>query len=91
MKANSEKVALLSPTDNSVLAYPGLDGQADHVKVRGKWSQLMLGVGDYESAVRALPPAASEQDKLIEFFSGDRDYLNDLSQSEKQSYNDLQG
>jgi spermidine dehydrogenase len=86
MKANSEKVALLSPTDNSVLAYPGLDGQADHVKVRGKWSQLMLGVGDYESAVRALPLAASEQDKLIEFFSGEVDYLNDLSLSEKQSY-----
>ena len=86
MKANSEKVALLSPTDNSVLAYPGLDGQADHVKVRGKWSQLMLGVGDYVSAVRALPLAASEQDKLIEFFSGEVDYLNDLSLSEKQSY-----
>jgi len=86
MKANSEKVALLSPTDNSVLAYPGLDGQADHVKVCGKWSQLMLGVGDYVSAVRALPLAASEQDKLIEFFSGEVDYLNDLSLSEKQSY-----
>ncbi len=55
-------------------------------KVRGKWSQLMLGVGDYESAVRALPLAASEQDKLIEFFSGEVDYLNDLSLSEKQSY-----
>ena len=46
----------------------------------------MLGVGDYESAVRALPLAASEQDKLIELFSGEVDYLNDLSLSEKQTY-----
>ena len=46
----------------------------------------MLGVGDYESAVRALPLPASEQDKLIELFSGEVDYLNDLSQSEKQTY-----
>ncbi len=37
MKANSEKVALLSPTDNSVLAYPGLDGQADHAGLQSPW------------------------------------------------------
>jgi spermidine dehydrogenase len=86
MKANSEKVALLNTTGDNLLAFPGLDGQAGHVKIRGKWGQLMLGVGDYKSAVQALPLAASEQDKLIELFSGDRDYLEDLSQSEKQTY-----
>ena len=89
MKANSENVALLSATADSVLAFPGVDGKegyTSHKKIRAKWRQLMLGVGDYASAVRALPLPVSEQDKLIEFFSGDRDYLNDLSQSEKQSY-----
>ena len=86
MEANSEKVALLDSAGDNLLAFPGLDGKAGHVKIRGKWSQLMLGVGDYESAVRALPLAASEQDKLIELVSGEVDYLNDLSQSEKQTY-----
>ena len=38
------------------------------------------------AAVRALPLPGSEQDKLIEFFSGDRDYLDDLSLTEKQAY-----
>ena len=46
----------------------------------------MLGVGDYKSAVRALPLPASEQDTLIELFSGEVDYLDDLPQSEKQTY-----
>tara|TARA_B110000196_G_scaffold75177_1_gene64540 strand:- start:84 stop:1370 length:1287 start_codon:yes stop_codon:yes gene_type:complete len=46
----------------------------------------MLGIGDYESAVRALPMPEAEQDKLIELFSGEVDYLSDLSLSEKQSY-----
>jgi spermidine dehydrogenase len=83
MKANLEDVALLSTTADSMLALPGPEG---HVKVRGKWIQLMLGIGDYESAVRALPLPASEQDKLIELLSGDRDYLDDLSLSEKSAY-----
>jgi spermidine dehydrogenase len=54
--------------------------------VRGKWIHLMLGIGDCESAVRALPLPASEQDKLIEFFGGEHDYLADLSLSEKSTY-----
>jgi spermidine dehydrogenase len=68
-----------------MLALPGPEG---HVKVRGKWIQLMLGIGDYESAVRALPLPVSEQNKLIELLSGDRDYLDDLSLSEKSAYVD---
>ncbi len=83
MDANMSDVALLSTTADSVLALPGPEG---HVKVRGQWIQLMLGIGDYESAVRALPLPASEQDKLIELLSGDRDYLEDLSLREKSAY-----
>ena len=83
MNANMNDFAFLSTTADSVLALPGPEG---HVKVRGQWIQLMLGIGDYESAVRALPLPASEQDKLIELLSGDRDYLEDLSLSEKYTF-----
>jgi len=89
MKANLENVPLLSSTGDSLLAFPGQEGKeghAGHTKIRASWSQLMLGVGDYKSAVRALPLPASEQDKLIELFSGEVDYLDDLPQSEKQTY-----
>ncbi len=54
--------------------------------VHGKWTQLMLGVGDYQSAVRALPLAPSEQDRLIEFFSGEVNYLEPLPLDEQQAY-----
>ncbi|HIE90020.1 MAG TPA: NAD(P)/FAD-dependent oxidoreductase [Gammaproteobacteria bacterium] len=83
MIANTDEITLLSASDDNLLAFPGPKG---HVKVRGKWSQLMLGLGDYESAVRALPLAATEQGKLVELLSGERDYLDDLSLSEKQAY-----
>ena len=83
MQSNMKDIGFLSPMADSVLAVPGPDG---HVKVRGEWIKLMLGIGDYESAVRALPLPAAEQDKLIELISGDRDYLEDLSLSEKSTY-----
>jgi len=83
MAANMGESAMLSPTADTMLAYPGPDG---HVKVRGQWTRMMLGVGDYESAVRELPMPASEQDKLIELISGDVDYLEDLSLGEKGEY-----
>ena len=83
MATNIGESAMLSMTADTMLAYPGPDG---HVKVRGQWTKMMLGVGDYESAVRALPLPNSEQDKLIELISGDVDYLEDLSLGEKGEY-----
>ncbi len=83
MKTNLGESAMLNPTADSMLAYPGPDG---HVKVSGPWIKMMLGVGDYESAVRALPLPDSEQNKLIELISGDVDYLEDLSLAEKGTY-----
>ncbi|MEH6551778.1 MAG: FAD/NAD(P)-binding protein [Pseudomonadales bacterium] len=83
MKANMDEYGILGLNTGSVLTLPGPNG---HVSVAAKWSTLMLGVGDYESAIRALPLPKSEQDKLIEFISGDRDYLNELPLSEKQAY-----
>jgi spermidine dehydrogenase len=83
MAANIGESAMLSTTADSMVAYPGPHG---HVKVRGEWIKMMLGVGDYESAVRALPLPDSEQDKLIELIRGDIDYLDDLSLGEKSTY-----
>ena len=87
MDANMSDMALLSTTSDSLLALPGLEGHAEgHVKVRGNWIQLMLGIGDYETAVRALPLPTVEQDKMVELLGGDRDYLEDLSLMEKSAY-----
>jgi spermidine dehydrogenase len=83
MVANMAEFEFLDSGADTMLALRGPDG---HVKVRGKWIQLMLGVGDYETAVRALPLPASEQDKVIELINGERDYLADLSLSEKSTY-----
>ena len=83
MAANTADRGMLSTTADSMLAYPGPNG---HEKVRGQWARMMLGVGDYESAVRALPLPGSEQDKVIELISGDVDYLEDLSLAEKRTY-----
>jgi spermidine dehydrogenase len=83
MKTNIGEFSILSSDTGTALAFPSAEG---HVSVVGKWSEFMLGIGDYESAVRALPMPEAEQDKLIELFSGEVDYLSDLSLSEKQSY-----
>ncbi len=83
MRENMGEYALMSAKAETMLSLPGADG---HVSVAGKWLRLMFGIGDFESAVGALPLPESEQDKLIEFISGEVDYLKELSESEKQTY-----
>jgi spermidine dehydrogenase len=68
--------------DNGV-ALPGPDG---HVTVGGNWNAVMYGGDGYEATVRALPIPASEQDTLIDYFGGKRDFLDELSLSEKWDY-----
>ena len=68
--------------DNGI-AMPGADG---HVTVGGNWLAAMFGGKDYEKSVRALPLPEGEQDKLINFFAGHQDCLDDLSVSEKWEY-----
>ena len=68
--------------DNGI-AMPGADG---HVTVGGNWLAAMFGGKDYEKSVRALPLPEGEQDKLINFFAGHQDCLDDLSLSEKWDY-----
>jgi spermidine dehydrogenase len=68
--------------DNGV-AVPGPEG---HVTVGGNWLAAMFGGKDHEESVRSLPLPAAEQDKLIDFFAGNRDFLDGLSLSEKWDY-----
>ena len=42
--------------------------------------------GDFETAIKVLPISVIEQDKLIEFLSGERNYLDDLSLRESYRY-----
>jgi len=68
--------------DNGV-AVPGLGG---HVAVDGNWMAAMFGGKDHEESVRALPLPVDQQDKLIDLFAGNRDFLDGLSLSEKWDY-----
>jgi spermidine dehydrogenase len=83
MKANMHKFDTSSSQASTVMALSGPDG---HVSVTGQWPNFMLGIGDYEAAILALPLPKSEQGKIIELLSGERDYLSDLSLSEKKAY-----
>jgi spermidine dehydrogenase len=68
--------------DNGV-ALPGPDG---HVSVGGNWLAAMFGGQHHEASVRALPLPADQQDKLIDFFAGNQDFLDGLSLGEKWDY-----
>lgn len=65
------------------MTVPTSDG---HVTLGGHWMKFMHGRGDFSEAVRALPFPPDEQDKLIDFFGGERDYLDDMSLIEKWDY-----
>jgi spermidine dehydrogenase len=84
MDANTaDDFAMANVAADNVLALPGKSG---HETVGGNWLLTMNGKGDYERSVRALPIPASEQEKLITLFGGDRDYLEDLSLGEKLDF-----
>jgi spermidine dehydrogenase len=68
--------------DNGV-AMPGPDG---HITLGGNWFAVMYGGEGYEETVRALPIPPGEQDILIDYFGGKRDFLDGLSLSEKWDY-----
>ncbi|MGB0620082.1 MAG: NAD(P)-binding protein [Myxococcota bacterium] len=76
---------LLGGGGPTMLAMPG-SGEGEHVAVTGEWSKLMLGIGDYASAIRSLPIVRKEQDKLIALFGGEVDFLEGLSATEKEVY-----
>ena len=83
LKTNIGGFSILSSGTSTALSLPSIEGQ---VSVVGKWPGFMLGIGEYESAVRALPVAEAEQDKLVDLLGGKVDYLSNMSLSEKKSY-----
>ena len=84
MAANTSKdFAMANLGANNVLALPAEGG---HEIVGSNWALAMHGAGDYASLVRALPIAATEQDKLLSLFGGGKDFLDDLSLREKYEY-----
>ncbi len=68
--------------DNGMLL-PGPDG---HVLVGGNWIKFVHAADGYREALQALPIPKIEQDRLIAFIGGERDFLDDLSLREKYAY-----
>jgi spermidine dehydrogenase len=89
---NAERLEANTPDDffmggkfsaKTAMSLPGPNG---HVTQVGSWFSLMNGGEGYEAAVRELPIPRAEQDKLIVFFSGDHDFLDEFSLSEMYDY-----
>ena len=58
----------------------------EHLTVGGHWLKFFHGRGDYQAGVRDLPIPAEQKDKLVAFFGGEKDFLDDLSLTEKWDY-----
>ncbi|MEM0954355.1 MAG: FAD/NAD(P)-binding protein [Pseudomonadota bacterium] len=61
------------------------DGET-HTTVVGPWLMFLLGAEGYREAIKNLPIPELEHDKLIDFVGGEKDFLDDLSLSEKYDY-----
>ena len=57
-----------------------------HKTLSGNWLEFFHGGQGYGAAVKELPIPEEEQAKLIAFFGGDRDFLDDLSLLEQYRY-----
>ncbi|MEM8496535.1 MAG: NAD(P)-binding protein [Pseudomonadota bacterium] len=68
--------------DNGV-ALPSHDG---HVVLNGNWAKYFHGAEGYAKAIQDLPLPKEEIDKLSAFLGGEKDYLDDLSLSQKYDY-----
>ena len=61
------------------------DGDS-HRTIGGHWLKFFHGRGDYQSAVAELPISGDQQEALIAFFGGEKDFLDGLSVTEKWEY-----
>ena len=68
---------------NNGMSIPTAEG---HKTLSGNWLGFFDGGQGYEAAVKELPIPEEEQAKLIAFFGGDRDFLDDLSLLEQYRY-----
>ncbi|KAA1192654.1 NAD(P)-binding protein [Pseudohalioglobus sediminis] len=91
-QAALDAIAAATPDDFALSANPDaangivLPGPNGHVVQGGNWFKVMLGFDGYADTLRGLPLPKKEQDKLIAFLGGDRDYLDELSLGEKYDY-----
>ena len=58
----------------------------EHLTIGGHWLKFFHGRGDYQAGVAKLPIPEDQKDKLVAFFGGEKDFLDDLSLSEKWDY-----
>ena len=86
MDLNTPDDYLLGGKLHANVAMSMRDEEGNHVNVRGHWYKFMHGRGDYGAAVRKLPIIEAEQDRLIAFFGGAQDFLDDLSWNEQYDY-----
>ena len=72
----SDDFPMSNPSANNVLAIPGSDG---HVISQGNWILTTQGIGDIDATIQSLNIDSNEKQKLIEFISGEVDYLDDMT------------
>ena len=58
----------------------------EHLTIGGHWLKFFHGRGDYQAGVRDLPIPEEQKDKLVAFFGGEKDFLDDLSLTAKWDY-----
>jgi len=63
-----------------------LPGEAGHVMVGGNWNSVMFGADGYDEVIASLPLPEDEKMKLIAFWGGKQDFLDELSMREKWDY-----
>ena len=63
-----------------------LPGEAGHIMVGGNWNGVMFGADGYDKVIASLPLPEDEKMKLIAFWGGKQDFLDELSMSEKWDY-----
>lgn len=83
MQTNNTNPDVMNPLAESFMS---LTVDSERTNVRGNWALLLLGVGDYEAAIDALPFEQVECDRLKDLVGGKRDFLDDLSLAEKLDY-----
>lgn len=83
MQTNNTNPDVMNPLAESFMS---LSVEGERTNVRGNWALLLLGVGDYEAAIDALPFEQAECDRLKDLVGGKRDFLDDLSLAEKLNY-----
>ena len=85
MAANTPDDCVLGGKLNGDVGLTVPDGD-DHLTIGGHWLKFFHGRGDYQAAVVKLPIPENQKDKLVAFFGGERDFLDDLSLTEKWDY-----